>query len=180
VYTGVTLNTDIASGAFDRFRSLPVWRPAPIIGGLIGDTGRYLLASTLVILLGFAMGFRPDGGLGGVLLGVVLVLVFAFSLSWIWTALGLLLRTPNAVYVAGLLIMFPLTFVSNVFVDPMTMPTWLRALIDANPISHLVTAERDLMGGTAAARQVGWVLLASAAFVTIFAPLTMHLYRNKN
>jgi ABC-2 type transport system permease protein len=62
----------------------------------------------------------------------------------------------------------------------MTMPTWLRALIDANPISHLVTAERDLMGGTAAARQVGWVLLASAAFVTIFAPLTMHLYRNKN
>lgn len=179
-YTGVTLTTDIASGAFDRFRSLPIWRPAPIIGGLLGDTGRYLLASTLVILLGLAMGFRPDGGVIGVLLGVALVLVFAFSLSWIWTTLGLLLRTPNSVYVAGLMILFPLTFVSNVFVDPQTMPSWLRALIDANPISHLVTAERDLMGGTAAARQVGWVLLASAAFVTVFAPLTMHLYRNKS
>jgi ABC-2 type transport system permease protein len=177
-YTGVTLTSDIASGAFDRFRSLPIWRPAPIIGGLLGDTGRYLLASTLVILLGLAMGFRPDGGIVGVLLGVALVLVFAFSLSWIWTTLGLLLRTPNSVYVAGLMILFPLTFVSNVFVDPQTMPLWLRALINANPITHLVTAERDLMGGTPAAHQIGWVLLASAVLVTIFAPLTIHLYRN--
>jgi ABC-2 type transport system permease protein len=180
MYTGVTLNTDIASGAFDRFRSLPIWRPAPILGGLLGDTGRYLLASTLVILLGLAMGFRPDGGVVGVLLGVALVLIFAFSLSWIWTTLGLLLRTPNSVQVAGLLILFPLTFVSNVFVDPQTMPSWLRALIDANPITHLVTAVRGLMNGTAPAGQIGWVLLASAVLVTIFAPLTMHLYRNKS
>lgn len=179
MYTGVTLNTDIASGTFDRFRSLPIWRPAPIIGGLLGDTSRYLLASTLVILLGLAMDFRPDGGVVGVLLGVALVLVFAFSLSWIWTTLGLLLRSPNSVQVAGLLILFPLTFVSNVFVDPRTMPSWLRALIDGNPITHLVTAERGLMNGTATAGQIGWVLLASAALVTVFAPLTMHLYRSK-
>jgi daunorubicin/doxorubicin transport system permease protein len=180
MYTGVTLNTDIASGAFDRFRSLPIWRPAPIIGGLLGDTGRYLLASTLVILLGLAMGFRPDGGIVGVLLGIALVLVFAFSLSWIWTTLGLLLRSPNSVQIAGLLILFPLTFISNVFVDPQTMPTWLRALIDGNPITHLVTAERSLMNGTVTAGQIGWVLLASAALVAVFAPLTLHLYGNKS
>ena len=122
VYTGVTLNTDLATGVFDRFRSLPVWRPAPIVGGLIGDAGRYLLACSLVIGLGLIMGFNAGGGPSGILAAVALVLVFAFALSWVWTTLGLVLRTPNAVMSIGFVILFPLTFVSNVFVDPDTMP----------------------------------------------------------
>jgi ABC-2 type transport system permease protein len=179
VYAGLALNTDITRGTLDRFRSMPIWQPALIVGGLLGDAARYLLASSLVIGLGLVMGFRPDGGVTGVVLAVALILVFAFSLSWVWTTLGLILRTPNAVTMVSFLVQFPLMFASNVFVDPETMPGWLRAFVDVNPVSHLVTAERGLMHGTATAGEVGWVLLASAVLVAVFAPLSMYLYRNK-
>jgi ABC-2 type transport system permease protein len=178
-YSGVTLNTDITKGVFDRFRSLPIWRPAPIVGALLGDTGRYLLASAIVIALGLALGFRPDGGATGVLAAVGLVLGFAFGLSWVWTMLGLVLRAPSSVSSVSLLVLFPLTLASNVFADPNTMPGWLQAFIDVNPVTHAVTAVRGLMYGTATVGQVGWVLLASAALTAVFAPLTMHLYRNR-
>ncbi len=178
-YSGVTLNTDRTKGVSDRFRSLPIWRPAPIVGGLLGDTGRYLLAATIVIALGLVLGYRPDGGAAGTVAAVGLVLVFAFGLSWIWTTLGLVLRAPSAVNNLSLLVLFPLTLASNIFVDPQTMPGWLQAFIDVNPVSHLVTATRGLMAGTASAGQVGWVLAASAALTAVFAPLTSHLYRNQ-
>lgn len=180
MYAGVGLNTDITTGVFDRFRSMSIWRPAPIVGALLGDVGRYLLASTLVILLGLVLGFRPSGGVIGVLLTVALVLVFAFSLSWIWTVLGLIMRTPSAVMSVGTVVLFPLTLASNVFVNPQTMPGWLQAFVGINPVAHLVTAARSLMmHGTVTAEQIGWVLLTSAALTAIFAPLTMLLYRNK-
>jgi daunorubicin/doxorubicin transport system permease protein len=179
VYTGVTLNTDLSTGAFDRFRSMPIWRPAPLLGGLIGDTGRYLLASTLVIGLGLLMGFRPQGGVSGTIAAVALVLVFAFGMGWIWSAVGLLMRSPRAIMSIGLIILFPLTFASNVFVEPTTMPSWLHTFVDLNPISHLVSAERGLLNGTAETVQIVWVLVASAALTAVFAPLTMHLYRNR-
>jgi len=179
VHSGVALNSDIAKGVFDRFWSLPIWRASPLVGALLGDTGRYLLASTLVIALGLALGFRPDGGAAGVLAAVVLLLVFAFAMGWVWTTLGLLLRTPSAVMNAGMLVLFPLTLASNIFVDPRTTPSWLRAVIDLNPISHLVTAVRGLLHGGASAAQLGWVLLACALLVAAFAPLTMHLYRGR-
>jgi len=167
VYTGVGLNTDITEGTFDRFRSLPIWRPAALVGALLGDAARNLLAAAIVIALGLAMGFRPNGGVAGVLLAVALLLVFSFSLAWIWTALALVLRTPGAVSNASLLFVFPLTFASNVFVEPRTMPSWLQAFVDANPISHLVTAERGVMHGTATGGDVAWVLLTSAALVAV-------------
>jgi ABC-2 type transport system permease protein len=178
-FSGVTLNSDVRSGVFDRFRSLPIWRPAPIVGALLGDVGRYLLASALVIALGLTLGFRSDGGVPGVGATVGLVLVFAVALSWVWTTLGLVLRAPSAVNNLSLLVLFPLTLASNIFVDPLTMPGWLQAFIDVNPISHLVTASRALMAGTATLGQVGWVLAASAALTAVFAPLTTHLYRNQ-
>ncbi len=179
VYSGVTLNRDLSTGAFDRFRSLPIWRPAPIVGGLIGDAGRYLLASSLVIGLGLIMGFDAGGGVPGVVAAVGLVLIFAFALSWVWTALGLILRTPNAVMSVGFVIMFPLTFMSNVFVDPDTMPAWLRSFADINPISHLATAERGLMQGTASASEILWVITAAAALTATFAPLTMRRFNRR-
>ena len=175
MYTGMGLNTDISKGAFDRFRSLPIWRPATLVGALLGDAARYAMASAMVIVLGF----RPAGGAAGVLLSVALVLVFSFGLSWIWTALGLILRTPNSVMMASFLILFPLTFASNIFVDPETMPSWLQAIVGANPITHLVTAVRGLMHGTVTAGAIGWVLLASGTLVAAFALLTMYLHRNK-
>jgi ABC-2 type transport system permease protein len=179
MYTGMGLNTDVSKGVFDRFRSLPVWRPAALVGALLGDVLRYTMASTIVIVLGLVLGFRPAGGVLGVMLSVVLLLVFSFSVSWIWTTLGLVLRTPNSVMMASFLVLFPLTFASNIFVDPQTMPPWLQAIVGANPITHLTSAARGLMHGTVTPSQIGWVLLTSGALVAVFAPLTMYLYRNK-
>lgn len=176
---GLSLNTDRTTGALDRLRSLPVWQPSLVIGGLIGDLCRYVLASGLVIGLGSAMGYRPAGGPAGVVAGLALIILFAFSVSWVWTTLGLVLRSPQSVSTISLLILFPLSFASNTFVDPNTMPGWLRAAVTANPVSHLVTAERGLMNGAASAAQVSWVLLASAALLAIFAPLTLRLYRSR-
>ncbi len=179
MYTGMGLNTDVTKGVFDRFRSLPIWRPAALVGALLGDVARYAMASTIVVALGLILGYRPEGGVIGVLLSVALVLVFSFSLSWIWTALGLVLRTPNSVMMVSFMILFPLTFASNIFVDPRTMPPWLETTIGFNPITHLVTAVRGLMSGAATIPQIGAVLIACAALIAIFAPITMYLYGNK-
>lgn len=179
VYTGLVLKTDLDRGVLDRFRSMPGWRPAVIVGSLLGDAGRYLLAATIVVALGLLMGFRPDGGATGIVLAIALVLVFAFSLSWVWTTLALVVRTPASLSALSFIVQFPLMFASNVFVAPDTMPGWLRAFVNVNPVSLLVTTVRDLMHGTATAGQVGWVLVASAALVAVFAPITMRLYRTR-
>jgi ABC-2 type transport system permease protein len=176
MYAGVGLNTDISKGLADRFRSLPIWRAAPITGALLGDVARYLLAAGLVAGLGLAIGFRPAGGPPGMLAGTGLLLVFAISLSWAWTTLGLVMRTPQAVMSTGTVVLFPLTLASNVFVRPQTMPGWLQAFVKVNPVSHLVDAERGLLAGHPPAGQITLVLLASAALTAVFAPLTAWLY----
>jgi ABC-2 type transport system permease protein len=180
MYTGINLNTDLGKGVYDRFRTLPIWRPAPVVGALLGDTLRYLLASALVIGLGLILGFRPHGGVAGVVLGVALVVVFASALSWVFCWLGLVLRSPNAVMNLAFLVLFPLTMASNTFVDPATMPPWLRASVNANPVTHLVTATRDAMAGHAGAGQVATVLATAAATIAVFAPLTMRAYSRKS
>ncbi|WP_353708500.1 ABC transporter permease [Cellulosimicrobium sp. ES-005] len=180
IYTGYTMNTDISKGVFDRFRSLPVWRPAPIVGALLGDTVRYTIASAVTLALGLVLGFRPPGGVVGVVLGVVLLLVFAFALSWVFTALGLVLRSPNAVMGTSMLVLMPLTFASNIFVDPSTMPVVLQRFVDVNPVTHLVTAVRGLMAGEPAAEGIVWVLVASVVLTAFLAPITMRLYRNRS
>jgi len=177
VSAGLSLNTDRDRGTLDRFRSMPIWQPSVVIGGLIGDMGRYVLATCLVLGMGLLMGYRPTGGASGTVLAVALVLIFAFSVSWIWTALGLALRSAQAVTVLSFAVQLPLTFASNVFVSPATMPGWLRAFVNVNPVSHLVTAERALMNGTPMPSQVGWVVLASVLLTAVFGPLTMRLYR---
>jgi ABC-2 type transport system permease protein len=178
-YTGVNLNTDISKGVSDRFRSLPIWRPSVIVGALFGDAVRYTLASAIVLALGLVLGFRPEGGVLGVLLSVVLLLVFAFSVSWIWTALGLVARTPTSVLWVSTLPLFLLTFASNIFVDPKTMPGWLQTVVGFNPITHLVSATRGLMSGTVPVAQIGWLLLSCAALIAVFAPITMYLYQSR-
>ncbi|MGH1561200.1 ABC transporter permease [Mumia sp. DW29H23] len=179
VYGGLALNTDVSTGVVDRFRSLPVWQAAHVVGTLLGDVGRYLVAAALVVVLGLLLGWRPEGGSVGVVAGVVLALVFAYALSWLWATIGLLARSPQAVSMLSFLIQFPLTFASNAFVDPDTMPDWLAAWVDANPVSLLITAERELFAGTADLGDIAWVLVSSAAVVAVFAPLTFHLYRRR-
>ncbi len=148
VYSGVALNTDLTKGVVDRFRSLPIWRPAPLFGSMLGDTVRYVLAGLVIILVGVALGFRPDAGVVGALEALALVVAFSFGLSWLFTTLGLVLRTPTAVLNAGFMGIFPLTFLSNVFVQPDTLPGPLEAFVDVNPISILATASRDSWPGT--------------------------------
>jgi ABC-2 type transport system permease protein len=179
VYSGVALNTDVTKGVVDRFRSLPIWRPAPLVGALLGDSVRYLVAGTVIIALGLALGYRPDAGVPGVLGALALVVVFAFGLSWVFTTLGVLMRSPNAVMNAGFMAIFPITFLSNVFVEPETLPAVLKAFVDVNPISHLVTASRDLMGGDPDLGAIGIALGTAAALTAVFAPLTARLYRTR-
>jgi ABC-2 type transport system permease protein len=179
VYSGIALNTDVTRGVVDRFRSLPIARPAPLVGALLGDSVRYLVAGTVIVVLGVALGYRPDAGVGGVVAALALVIVFAFGLSWVFTTLGLLMRSPNAVMNAGFMGIFPLTFLSNVFVDPETLPSALEAFVNLNPISILATASRGLMEGSADAGDIAIVLGTAAALTAVFAPLTTRLYSRR-
>jgi ABC-2 type transport system permease protein len=180
VYTGVTLNTDMERGVFDRFRSLPIWRPSPLVGAQLGDMVRYTLGSIVVVVLGLVLGYRPDGGVPGVVAAIALLLVFAFGIGWIFTLLGLVMRTPNAVMSVGMMVLFPLTFASNIFVSPDTMPGWLQTFVDHNPITRMVTATRGLMNGDAVAGEIGWVLVAALLFTAVFAPIVMRRYQRIN
>jgi ABC-2 type transport system permease protein len=179
VYSGVALNTDVTKGVVDRFRSLPIWRPSPLVGAVVGDSVRYLVAGTVVIVVGTILGYRPEGGWDGVIAALALVIVFAFGLAWVFTTVGLLMRSPNAVLNGGFMTLFPITFISNAFVPPETLPSGLEAFVDVNPISQVVTAARGLMDGTASAGDILLVLAISAALTAVFAPLTTHLYRNR-
>ena len=177
VQTGITLNTDITKGIFDRFRALPIWRPAPLVGALFGDVARYALAATVVMSLGTLMGFRPEAGLPGVLAAVALVLFFAFGLGWVFTTIGLLMRSPNSVSAVSMLAMMPLTFASSIFVRPSTMPDWMQAFVASNPVTQLVTAARALVAGTAGIVEIGPAVTMPVLLIAIFMPIASWLYR---
>ena len=179
MYTGVAVNTDIAKGVFDRFRTLPIWRPSTMVGYILGDLLRYVLASLVIMTVGLILGFRPGGGALGLLAGIALLVAFSFAFSWIWTMFGLLLRTEKAVMGVSMLVLFPLTFLSNVFVQPTTMPGWLQAFVQVNPITHVVAAVRGLMSGQVDAGEITWVLVAGIVLTAAFGALTMRLYNRK-
>jgi len=176
MYTGQGLKLDMDKGVFDRFRSLPIWRPAVLVGMLLADAVRYTISCAVMLAVGIALGFRPDGGVLGVLAAVALLLVFAFCLSWVWTTLAFRVPTPESVMQIAMTVLFPLTFASNVFVDPATMPGWVQGFVKVNPISQLATASRGFMHGDVDTAAVGWTLVWSAALLVVFAPLTMRRY----
>jgi ABC-2 type transport system permease protein len=179
VYSGVALNTDMTKGVVDRFRSLPIWPAAPLVGAVVGDSVRYVLAGTVVVIVGVILGYSPEGGIDGVILAMALVVVVAFGLAWVFTTVGLLMRSPNAVMNTGFMALFPLLFISNAFVPPETLPSAIEAFVDVNPFSHLVTAARGLMDGNAEMGDILLVLGEAAVLTAVFAPLTMRLYRTR-
>lgn len=179
MYTGVGLNTDVEKGVFDRFRTLPVWRPAALVGMIFGDLLRYVIASLVILAVGLALGFRPGGGVPGVVASIALLLVFSFAFSWVWTFFGLVLRSEKSVMGVSMLVLMPLTFLSNVYVDPSTMPGWLQAFVHVNPISHLVDSIRAFMAGEFDGTALLWTVIASALFVVVFGSLTMRRYNRK-
>lgn len=177
MYGGARLAQDVTTGAFDRFRSLHVWRGAFVFGGLLSDTARYLFAATIVVVLGLVMGYRPDGGAPGVLAAVALIVAFGLSLSLLWAAVALLVRDPAVVISVANIVLIPLSFASNIFVEPATMPAGLRAFADVNPLSHVAATARDLMndtGGTGGS--LAWTILATAAIAGVCAPIVLRLY----
>jgi ABC-2 type transport system permease protein len=180
VYSGIAINTDLTKGVIDRFRTLPIWKPAPLVGALLGDCVRYLVAGTVIIVLGLILGFRPDNGVPGVLAALGLVILFSFSLSWVFTTMGLLMRSPNAVMNAGFMSLFPIVFLTNIYVDPDTLPDGLREFVEANPVSHLVECTRGLMNGTVDTTSLIVVLGTATVLTAVFAPLTSHLYRTRS
>jgi ABC-2 type transport system permease protein len=179
IYTGFTLNTDISKGVFDRFRSLPIWKPSPIVGAMAGDTIRYTISSVIVVVIGLILGFRPETGAAGIVASILLLNVFGVGVSWIFVVLALIVRTPSVVMTMSWLVLMPVTFASNIFVDPATMPGWLQAFVAVNPVALLVTTVREIMDGTVTVASVLVSLIAPAVVTAVLAPVAMGLYSRR-
>ena len=179
VYTGVGLNTDISKGLFDRFRSLPMWQPSPVLGALAGDLLRYGIASTIVVLMGTILGFRAGAGVVGIISAVGLVLIFGFAVSWLWIIVGMKVQSPESVMTTSFLLLMPMTFASDIFVPIETLPDWLAVIVRNNPVTHLAAACRGIVHGSVPWSDVWWVLGVSAAVTAIAAPLAMRMYHSE-
>lgn len=176
---GVNLNTDIKKGVFDRFRSLPIGRAAPLVGAVLGDLIRYVISVVVLVGFGSIIGFRVQTGPLQALAGCLLAIGFATAISWVAVLVGLLVREPGGVQGFGFIVMFPLTFGSSMFVPPSTLPDWLQAWVKINPVTHLVDAVRALMIGGPTAGPVIASLLWAAGIVAVFAPIAVAVYRRK-
>lgn len=174
---GSNMNTDIQKGVFDRFRSLPIGRSAPLVGGVLADAMRYLILLVVTLGVGMSMGFRFHSSIGAVIGGCALVIAFALCFVWVAVFIGMKVRTSGAVTGLSMLIVMPLSFISNVFVPTKTMPDWLQWFAsDVNPMSHLVGAMRGLFGGHAWGADVLWTLAWMAVLLIVFVPLAVRAY----
>jgi ABC-2 type transport system permease protein len=179
VAAGVQLREDMDKGVFDRFRSLPIARIAPLAGPMLADLARYAIAASVTLTVGALMGYRPGGGVLGVAAGILLAVVTGWSLAWIFMWVGTITKTAGAVQGLSMMIMFPLAFLSNAFVPVDTLPGWLQTVTRVNPVSQVVSALRDLMNDGAVTAQVGWALLGCAAIAAIFIPLAVRSYSKR-
>ncbi|MDT7705890.1 MAG: oleandomycin transport system permease protein [Pseudonocardiales bacterium] len=177
--TGVGLADDLSTGIFDRFRSLPISRSAPLVGAIGADLVRYVTSGVIMLILGAVLGFRSGAGPLAFLASMGLIVVFAFALCWVFTTLAMVVKQPRSVQGLGALIMLPLSFASNVFVPASTMPGWLRAFVDVNPVSQTVSAVRGLLTGGPVAGPARFALVSAAVIIAIFAPLAVTLYRRR-
>lgn len=177
--TGLNIVLDMRKGVFDRFRSLPIGRSAPLVGSVLGDGVRYAVAVLVLFGLGYALGFRVQTDLASALAAVGLAVVFAFSLSWVSVLAAALLRNENLVATVGFLLPFPLVFGTSMAVPVDTMPGWLRTWTDINPVSHAIDASRGLLLGGPVAEEVGLTLVWSAVFLVVLAPLAVAAYRRQ-
>lgn len=176
---GVNLNTDISKGIFDRFRSFPIPRSAPLLGAVMGDVVRYVVVTISTLTIGYAMGYRIESNVLSMLAACALAVLFALCLSWLPVFIGMKARTSGAVQGIGFLLIMPLTFASNVFVRPDSLPGWMQGFVNVNPLTQLVGAMRALLLGTPVGSHVWWTLAWCAGFVVVFMPLALHAYRKK-
>jgi oleandomycin transport system permease protein len=179
VSLGQNLNADIEKGVFDRFRSLPILRSAPLVGALSADVVRYLILFTVTMTVGTLMGFRATQGPLGVAAALALAMGFALCFGWISVFVGMIARTSGAVQGIMFLLILPLSFGSNTFVPTSTMPGWLQAFVAVNPISQLVSTVRALMIGGPVVPHLWWTLLWMLGLLVVFAPLAVQAYRRR-
>jgi oleandomycin transport system permease protein len=177
--TGLMLNQDISSGVFDRFRSLPIARWAPLGGAVLGDMVRYAISVAITLGFGMILGFRITTNPAAAAAGCLLLLMFALAMCWVSALIGLLVKTPQGVQVFGFLAFFPLVFGSNLLVPTATMPGWLQAFVKVNPMTSLTDAVRGLFTGGATATAVVHSLLWALGIFIVFAPLAVRVYRRK-
>jgi ABC-2 type transport system permease protein len=175
--TGVQLREDMEKGVFDRFKALPIARIAPLAGPMVADLVRYLIAASLTFVMGVIVGYRPGGGVLGVLGAIALAIFTGWSLAWIFTWFGTIAKNARSVQGLSMLVLFPLTFLSNAFVPVKTLPGWLQAFVKVNPVSHLVSATRDLANNAMITSEVGWTVLCCLVVIAVFAPLSVRSYR---
>jgi ABC-2 type transport system permease protein len=152
---------------------------SPFAGLIVGDFLRHLIAGVIILGIGMIFGYRPEAGFIGVVGAFLLLLAIGFGMGWIFLVLGLVMRTPNTVMTMGFTGIMPLVFASNIMVEPETMPGWLRAFVEVNPISLMTTAMRGLLGGGATFTSVSLALLAPIILTATLAPLTLWLYRRR-
>jgi oleandomycin transport system permease protein len=177
---GVNLNTDIEKGIFDRFRSLPIPRAAPLIGAVLGDVVRYAMVSASTFAFAYLMGFRIGTDPLHAVAGALLAVLFGLSVSWAPVLIGMLVRTSGAVQGIGFMVMLPMSFASSVFVGTSTMPGWMQGFVRNNPLTHLVEAMRGLFLGTPGyGVHVWWTLGWCVALTAVFMPLALAAYRRK-
>jgi oleandomycin transport system permease protein len=179
VQTGVNLNTDIKKGVFDRFRSLPIARAAPLLGSVLGDMVRYVVCVVVLLGFGYALGFRIGTDPLSALAACLLVMVFSFALTWGSVLLGVVLREPGSVQGVLFLGMFPLTFGTNMITPTDSLPGWLQWWVGVNPVADVMAAARGLLTGGPVAVPVLQTLLWSAAIFAVFFPLAVRAYRRK-
>jgi oleandomycin transport system permease protein len=176
---GVALNNDISKGVFDRFRSLPIARSAPLVGAVVADVVRYVTSIAVLLAFVTALGFRTTEGLPAVLLAVLVAIAFALCLSWVFVWIGLTVRSAGAVQGIGFLAMFPLTFGSSALVSVDTLPGWLQGFTRNNPVTHLIDTIRGLLLGGPVAEPLAWTAGWSALLLVVFVPLAMRAYRRR-
>lgn len=176
---GVNLNTDLEKGIFDRFRSLPIPRSAPLIGAVLGDVVRYVIVILATFATGYVMGFRIHTSFPSAVAGCLLAVLFAMSLSWVSVFVGMKVRTSGAVQGIMFLIVMPLSFASNVFVTTQSLPGWMQGFVNVNPLTHLVASMRGLFLGDPIGNHIWWTLAWCIGLVAVFLPLAMRAYRRK-
>lgn len=175
--TGVQLREDMEKGVFDRFKSLPMARIAPLAGPMTADVVRYLIAATLTFVMGVIIGYRPGGGALGVIGAIAASIFTGWSIAWIFTWFGTIAKSAKGVQGMSMMILFPLTFLSNAFVPVSSLPSGLADFVRVNPVSHLVSATRDLANNGTLSAEVGWTVLSCLVVIAVFAPLSVRSYR---
>jgi oleandomycin transport system permease protein len=179
MYVGTGLNIDLTKGMFDRLRSLPLARWAPLTGRITADLVKQAWSIVLLLGIGVILGFRIGTSVVDVLAASALVLIFALSFSWVSVLVGVLAKDPEKVQLFGMTALFPITFVSNALVPTGTMPGWLQSFVSINPVTLLSDACRGLMVGGPVAEPVLGSLLWAAVIVAIFAPLSLRALKRR-